>query len=286
MRPDSNEPDPARRYQPVTGAACGRRPADPRVTVGAVTIGSGTVRTLVASTAIVLLAGCAGGGNEEAADSTGASSSSSSASSAAEPSASDLASGLLTAEAFPDDATVVAVTMEQLRAGAGMGGLGEGATITPEECAPAVQGTQPDLDAFDDVSGVSATSSTGVTLEILLRGGPTAGAVDLLAAAVERCPQAQITAPQIGTATITFESIPVPDLGDGAVALRFTTVVTAPDGTETTVPALVGGFEDGDRLGVLTSLSDPRTPNAPAPDAAEFAALLEEAYEVQADALG
>ncbi len=248
--------------------------------------GARTVRTLVTSTAVVLLAGCAGGGNDEAADSTEASSTASSSSSAAEPSGSDLASGLLTAEAFPDDATVVAVTMEQLRAGAGMGALGEGATITPEECAPAVQGTQPDLDAFDDVSGVSATSSTGVTLEILLRGGPTAGALDLLAAAVERCPQAQITAPQIGTATITFESIPVPDLGDGAVALRFTTVVTAPDGTQTTVPALVGGFEDGDRLGVLTSLSDPRTPNAPAPDPAAFAALLQEAYEVQADALG
>lgn len=256
--------------------------------------GACTVRTLLASSAVLLLAGCAGGGNQEAADSTGADSTSSSSPSSSSPSsssapgtsASDLAAGLLTAEEFPDGATVVAVTMEQLRAGAGMGALGEGATITPEECAPAVQGTQPDLDAFDDISGVSASSSAGVTLEILLRGGPTSGAVDLLAAAVERCPQARIAAPGIGTATITFEAIPVPDLGDGAVALRFTTTVTAPDGTQTTVPALVGAFEDGDRLGVLTSLADPRTPNAPAPDPAAFAALLEEAYEVQADALG
>ena len=241
--------------------------------------GARTVRTLVALTAgSVLLAGCGGGGGgDEAAGSS---------SSAAESSLPDLASGLLTAEAFPEDATVVAVSLEQLRAGGGLGALGKDVTITPEECAPAVQGTQPNLDAFDDVTGLSATSSAGLTVEILMRGGPTTGAVDLLAAAVERCPQAQITSPQIGTATVTFEPIPVPDLGDGAAALRFTTVVTAPDGTQATVPALVGAFEDGDRLGVLTALADPRTPNAPAPDATAFATLLEQAYQVQADALG
>ena len=240
------------------------------------------MRTLVATTAsVVLLAGCGGGGDDDASGSSSATSSS-----AAETSPPDLASGLLTAEAFPDDATVVAVSLEQLRAGAGLGALGKDLTITPEECAPAVQGTQPDLDAFDDVSGLSATSPAGVTVEILMRGGPTTGAVDLLSAAVERCPQAQITSPQIGTATVTFEPIPVPDLGDGAAALRFTTVVTAPDGTQTTVPALVGAFEDGDRLGVLTALADPRTPDAPAPDAAGFATLLEQAYQVQSDALG
>ena len=245
--------------------------------------GARTVRTLVALTAgSVLLAGCGGdNGGDEASGSSSATSSS-----AAESSALDLASGLLTAEAFPEDATVVAVSLEQLRAGGGLGALGEDLTITPEECAPAVQGTQPNLDAFEDVTGLSATSSAGLTVEILMRGGPTTGAVDLLAAAVERCPQAQITSPQIGTATVTFEPIPVPDLGDGAAALRFTTVVTAPDGTQATVPALVGAFEDGDRLGVLTALADPRTPNAPAPDAAAFATLLEQAYQVQADALG
>lgn len=241
-----------------------------------------TCCTLAAATGFVVLAACAGGsGNDEAANSSAPSSST-----AETTEAPDLASGLLTAEQFPADATVVAVTLEQLRAGSGLSALGEGLEITPEECAHAVQGTQPDLDAFDDVAGVSATGPTGVTLQMLLQGGPTTGAVDLLAVAAERCPQAQISSPQIGTATVTFEEVPVPHVGDGAVALRFTTVVTAPDGTQTTVPALVGAFQDGDRLGVLTTLSDPRTPNAPAPDAAEFAELLEQAFEVQADALG
>jgi hypothetical protein len=238
-------------------------------------------RTVLASSAVLLLAGCAGAGGEEAAGTSSATSSA-----ATETTPPDFASGLLTAEAFPDDATVVAVSLEQLRAGAGLGAMGKDLAVTPEECAPAVQGTQPDLDAFDDVTGLSATSPAGVTVEVLMRGGPTTGAVDLLTAAVERCPEAQISSPEIGTATVTFEPIPLPELGDGAVALRFTTAVTAPDGTRTTVPALVGAFEDGDRLGVLTSLTDPRTPGAPPPDAAAFATLLEQAYQVQADALG
>ncbi len=229
-----------------------------------------------------MLAGCGGGdGGGEAAGSSAPTTTS-----AAETSAPDLASGLLTADAFPDDATVVAVSLEQLRAGAGLSALGKDFTVTPPECAPAVQGAQPDLEAFDDVTGVTAQSPAGVTVEVLLRGGPTTGAVDVLGTAVERCPEAQISSPQIGTATVTFEELPVPDLGDGSIALRFTTVVTLPDGTQTSVPALIGVFEDGDRLGLLTSLSDPTTPGAPAPDAAAFTDLLEQAYQVQADALG
>ena len=254
------------------------------ITVGRVTTGvrgarpAGLARTCVAVVGAALLAGCGGGTDGSAGSSTW--------STPAETSAADLASGLLTAEAFEPDATVAAISLEQLRAGAGLSELGKDLTVTPEECAPAVQSTQPDLDAFDDVAALSATSPTGVTVEVLLRGGPTTGVVDLVAAAVERCPEAQISSPEIGTATVSFEEVPVPDLGDGSVALRFTTTVAAPDGTQVTVPALVGAFEDGDRLGLLTSLADPRTPNAPAPDPAVFAALFEEAFETQADALG
>jgi hypothetical protein len=252
-------------------------------TVGRVSSAARTVRrprALLAAAGVLLLTGCGGGTTTD----ESAGSSAPTPSSAAETSAPDLASGLLPAEAFPDDATVVAVSLEQLRAGAGLSAMGKDFTVTPEECAPAVQGTQPDLDAFEDVTGLSATTPTGATVEILLRGGPTTGAVDLLSAAAERCPQAQISSPEIGTATVTFEEVPVPDLGDGAVALRFTTVVTAPDGTRTTVPALIGVFEDGDRLGLLTSL--PVQQSGPAPDPAAFAHLLAQAFEVQADALG
>ena len=186
LRAGPGPPGRDRRARPAPPGRSERRPdrglSD---TVGGVSTGARTVRTLVATTAgVVLLAGCGGGGGDDEA----AGSSSATSSSAAETSPPDLASGLLTAEAFPDDATVVAVSLEQLRAGAGLGALGKDLTITPEECAPAVQGTQPDLDAFDDVSGLSATSPAGVTVEILMRGGPTTGAVDLLSAAVEQLP--------------------------------------------------------------------------------------------------
>jgi hypothetical protein len=121
---------------------------------------------------------------------------------------------------------------------------------------------------------------------MLVRGGPTEGTVDALAGAAERCPEAQVSSPDIGTARVLFEDLPVADLGDGAAALRYTTVVMAPDGTEVTVPALLGAVEDGDRLIVLTSLAVDPTGAAVAPlDAAAFTALLEQAYQAQADAL-
>ena len=85
------------------------------------------------------------------------------------------------------------------------------------------------------------------------------------------------------------------DLGDGAAALRYTTSATTPDGTHVTVPVLVGAVQDGDRLVVLISLADPTggaaaggtaTPTPAALDPVAFTDLLQEAYQVQADALG
>jgi hypothetical protein len=248
--------------------------------------GGGLATALSAS---VLLCGCGdGGGGRDAA-------ASSSSSPAAGTSAPDLAGGLLPAESFGPDATVVALSLEQLRAGTGLAALGKDLTITPEACATAVQRTQPDLDAFDDVAGVSATTGPSATVEILLRGGPTEGAVDQMAQAVRRCPHAQVTSPELGTVTVDFATLPVADLGDGAAAMRYTTSVTTPDGAHVTVPVLVGAVEDGDRLVVLISLADPTggaaaggsvTP-APAPlDPAAFTDLLQQAYQVEADALG
>jgi hypothetical protein len=82
-----------------------------------------------------------------------------------------------------------------------------------------VKGTQPSFDAFDDVVAQSATIGSAATVEVLVRGGPIKDAVEQLSAAAERCPQAQITSPQIGQAAVTFEALPVDDLGDGAALL-------------------------------------------------------------------
>jgi hypothetical protein len=217
--------------------------------------------------------------------------SSSAASSAEETSGPDLASGLLPAAAFGPQATVTAISLEQLQQGAGLATSGaEGLQITPEECATAVKGAQPSFDAFEDVVAENATIGTAATVEVLVRGGPTKGAVDQLSAAAQRCPQAQITSPQIGQATITFESLPVGDLGDGAALVRYTTAVSLPDGTQVSVPALIGVVQDGDRLLVLMNLdaggAAPGTAPATPPDPAAFAALLGQAYDAQAEALG
>jgi hypothetical protein len=110
--------------------------------------------------------------------------------------------------------------------------------------------------------------------------------VTQLAEAAQRCPTAQVTSPQIGQARITFQNLPAPPLGDGAAVLQYTTVVSAPDGTQVTIPTLIGAVQDGNRLVMLITL--PAQPGAPGavPDPAAFTALLRQAYQAQADALG
>jgi hypothetical protein len=245
------------------------------------------VRSVLALTAVVALGTACGGdaeGEKEAAAPTTAASSS-----AEETAAADLASGLLPAEAFGPDTTVVAVSPEELEQGAGLVAAdAAGMQITPAECDGAVAGTQPDLAAFGDLAAQNATGATSTTVQLLVRSGPTKGVVGELATAAERCPQAQITAPDIGQATVTFEQLPVDDLGDGAALLRYTTTVTAPDGTAVTVPALIGAVEDGDRLLILMNLeTSGLTGGAGATqvDPAAFADLLAQAYETQAEAL-
>lgn len=198
----------------------------------------------------------------------------------------DLASGLLSADDFGPDAVVAAVSPEELAEGEGLATSLSDVQVTPESCNAAVQGTQPDLADFDDVAAVSAQEGTSVVVEMLVRGGPTRGTVEQLAGAPERCPEAQISSPDIGSAQVRFEALPVPELGDAAAAVRYTTVVGLPDGSELSVPALLGAVEDGDRLIVLTSLAvDPTGASVPELDAEAFTALLGQAYETQAAAL-
>lgn len=232
---------------------------------------------------VALAAGC--GSGEDAVSSASASGSSL----AEAPEAPDLASGLLAAEAFGPDASVVAISPEQLAHGAGLAASdAEGLQITPEDCAVAVGSAQPDFDDFDDVAAVSATTGSATTVEVLVRGGPTTDTVGQLAEAAARCPQAQITSPDIGSATITFEPLEVADLGDAAALLRYTTAVALPDGTQATVPALIGAVQDGDRVLVLMNLETSGSASGSVgatADPGAFADLLEQAYQAQDEAL-
>jgi hypothetical protein len=253
-----------------------RRPRAPRRTVAVAAVAACVVVLTACSDPVE---GDAEGEAEAPATST---SSSAASSSAAEPTegGSELAAGLLTQEDFGPEATLVEVDREQLIAAAPAAGQ-EDVQISPESCSAAVQGTQPQIEDYDDVAGISATTGAVTTVEVLLRGEATQGAVDQLSQAVENCPEAQISSPAFGEASITFEAVEAPELGDASAAVRYVTTVTQGD-TEVSVPTLIGMVQDGDRVVMLLTLAS----DGSEVDPAEFTGLLEQAYDVQADALG
>src|SRR3954452_24605898 len=114
-----------------------------------------------------------------------------------------------------------------------------------------------------------------------MTGGPATGAAQKLRGAATACPQATLTLPQAGQATITFTTVPIKDLGDDAAALQLTTSLTKPDGTKASVPALIGAVEDSGWLLLLITAGT----NGAAPDQAAFTALLEKAYSTEHSAL-
>jgi hypothetical protein len=239
---------------------------------------------------VAALAGCSseveGRASESTADSSAGSSPTASSSAGASTGplgdVADLSAGLLPADAFGAGAQVTPITADQLGQGsAQLGGLGvDDLTITPESCAPAVKGTQPGLEDLAGLGAQTVTNGSSATVEVLAAGPGATSGVDDLASTVQKCPQATITSPEIGTATVTFGVLDVPDLGDGSAGVTMTLSLTGPDGQPLTVPLLLGMAADGDRLVSLTA-TDPTG----AVDPAAFAALLQEAYEHQADAL-
>jgi hypothetical protein len=231
--------------------------------------------------AAVTLAACGSGEvSGQASAGSSAAASGTAASSASLADAEDLSAGLLPVEAFPDGTVVTPVTREQLQQQSQVaGGSLEGLTVTPESCTQAVQGTQPGLDDVDCLAAQTATLGSDATVEVLASGEAVADSVDQLTSGVADCPQATVTSPQFGTATIAFSSVDAPDLGDGVAVVSFTTSVTS-NGQAVTVPALIGLVQDGDRVVTLVSTSA-----TGAADPAPFLALLQQAYEHQADAL-
>ncbi|WP_222266120.1 hypothetical protein [Modestobacter marinus] len=228
------------------------------------------------------LAGCGAEVEGVASPSSSASSPSSAASSStgALDGAGDLSAGLLPAEAFGPGAQVAPVTADQLRQQQGrLGGL-QDVTITPEACAPGVKSIQPGLDDIAGLGAQTATVGTSTTVEVLASGEGVGAGVDDLSSTAETCPQATITAPEIGTADMTFTALDVPALGDGSAGISMTLSITGPDGQPFTLPMLLGMVRDGDRLVSLTQVDA-----AGGADPAAFTALLQQAFEQQAATL-
>jgi hypothetical protein len=233
---------------------------------------------------VVLLTGC-GGGSETTGESAASSSapSSTSSSAPAEPTeeGSRLTAGLLPAEAFGEGATLVPLSRDQLRQSAGLAADPADLDVSPESCIEVLTSTQPPVDEYEDVAAQGATVGATTTVEVLLEGAVTSRAVASLAQAVESCPEAMVSSPELGEATLTFESLDAPAIGDAVAAVRYTTTLT-PGGQEVSVPALVGLVQDGDRLITLLTIAT----DGSSPDVAAFTSLLEQAFEVQAEELG
>ena len=242
-------------------------------------------RTALIATGLVagaVLAGCSSDADVREAAATGSPSPSAEAA-AATTAGPDLAAGLLPAEAFGADARVVPVSGERLSHGApaAVGSLA-GVQVAPEECAAALQALPVhQLPEAGDVAAQVAVQGTTYTAELLAVAGPAAELVSRVPELVDQCPQVQITSPEHGTATVDLATFDVPDLGDGAVGVAVTAVATEAGGAQVTVPALVGLARDGDRVVALATTDR----EGAEPDRTAFTALLEQAFDAQADAL-
>ena len=236
-------------------------------------------RTTLLATGLVagaVLTGCSSGADVQEAAATGAPAPSAEA---ATPASTDLAAGLLPAEAFGDGARVVPVNGERLSRGAlPAGGSLSGAEVTPEACAAALQALPvPEPPAAGDVAAQVAVSGTTYTAQLLAVAGPAAGLVGEVPALVEQCPQVQVSAPEHGSATVDLATFDVPDLGDAAVGVAVTAVTTEPGGAQHAALGLVGLVRDGDRVVALATGDR----EGAEPDRAAFTALLERAYDAQ-----
>ena len=235
---------------------------------------------------VVLLTAC-GGAEHTTSEAAGSSSSSPTptSSSPATPAptedASALAAGLLPAVAFGPEATLTPLTREQLRQSAGLAADPASLDVSPKSCAEVLSSTQPPIDDYEDVAAQSATVGATTTVEVLLQGTGTSHAVSTLADAVKNCPEAQVSSPELGKATLTFETLDAPAAGDAVAAVRYTTTLTQ-GGQEVSVPALVGLVQDGDRVITLLTIAT----DGSSPDAAAFTSLLQQAFEVLAVHLG
>ena len=250
------------------------------------------VPAVAGAAAVLLLAACGSGGSE-ASDAGAGSTSASSA--GAEPTGSSaaptdegaadeaLAAGLLPAEGFGPGATVTPVSAEELQAQEQQqAGSLEGVTVTPEACAAAVQSTQTKTDAYDAIAAqVATTDASTATVQLLTEGGPVDGAIGTARDNVASCSEATISSPEIGTATITFAPLELPDLGDDSTGLLYTTTVTGADGSVVSVPIVLALVQDGQRMLTLITTGSPDQPV----DQAAFVTLLEAAYQHQADTL-
>ena len=209
------------------------------------------------------------------------------AESSATPSASSgLAAGLLPAEAFGEDADVHVLPFD------GVPYFGhwdhwdhwghDDESVTPAECQTALDEAATQIGDVQDAAGQVARADGTRTFEVLAVPAEPVDAVAQFQAVVDACGAVSFSE-EHGDADhgdVQGSIAPLPDLPEGMAGVSVTFSGTYPDGSWAAT-ALLGVAQDGDRVLALAQMSRDDT----APDPVAFTALLQRAYDVQADAL-
>jgi hypothetical protein len=200
--------------------------------------------------------------------------------SAAPTAGSDLAAGLLPAEAFGAGATVTRLPLDLL-SNDGHGWLDE-ETVTPPECRTALDQLTSQFSGVKAAAGQVARADGVRTFEVLAVPNASVNAVEQFKAVVGACGSASFSEnhgeENHGDAKLSIDALK--GLPDGMAGVSVTFSGTYPDGSWSAT-TVAGVAQDGDRVLALAQMSHDGT----VLDPAAFAGLLQQAYEVQADAL-
>ena len=208
-------------------------------------------------------------------------------SSATPSTSSELAAGLLPADAFGEGADVDVLPFD------GVPYFGhwdhwdhwghDDESVTPAECQTALDGAATQIGDVQDAAGQVARADGTRTFEVLAVPAEPVDAVAQFQAVVDACGAVSFSE-EHGDADhgdVQGSIAPLPDLPEGMAGVSVTFSGTYPDGSWAAT-ALMGVAQDGDRVLLLSQMSHDEDT---ALDPAAFTALLQQAYDVQADAL-
>jgi hypothetical protein len=206
----------------------------------------------------------------------------------APPSASsELAAGLLPAEAFGEGADVDVLPFDGVPYFGHWDHWGywghDDESVTPAECQTALDEASTQIGDVQDAAGQAARADGTRTFEVLAVPAGPGDAVAQFQAVVDACGAVSFTEDHgdadHGDVQVSIAPLDVPD-GMAGVSVTFSG--TYPDGSWA-ASSLMGIAQDGDRVLALAQMSwdDDDT----ALDPAAFTDLLQEAYDVQAKAL-
>jgi hypothetical protein len=216
-------------------------------------------------------------------------------SSAAPSASSELADGLLPAEAFGEGADVDVLPSDGAPWFGPWGHWGrwdhwghDDENVTPAECQTALDQAGTQLDDVQDAAGQVAHADGTRTFEVLAVPAEHVDAVEQFQAVVDACGAVSFGEEDgdgmHGDVQVGID--PLPGLPDGMAGVSVTFSGTYSDGSWSAT-SLMGIAQDGDRVLVLAQMSwdDDTASDQAVPDPAAFTALLQKAYDVQSDAL-